>query len=105
MADACVFLMQHKDFQDLYTTENEIRNTHVNIGTGTDLSIKELAEMVCNIIGYSGKLFFNAEKPNGTMQKLTDVSKLNALGWKHKMDLKTGVAELYQWYLKQFQTT
>lgn len=100
MADACVFIMENRDFTDTYKEgEKEIRNTHINIGTGKDVSIKELAETIKHIIGFKGNLVFNTDKPNGTMQKLTDVSKLNGLGWKHKIDLQEGVRKIYKWYL------
>ena len=107
MADACVFLLKNIDFKDILNTEclthtakNEVRNTHINIGTGKDISIKELAELIKNIIGFKGELYFNIEKPDGTMKKLTDVSKLNSLGWKYKMDLESGIKEMYKWYLQ-----
>lgn len=101
MADACVFLLENRDFKDTYTSNSkEIRNTHINIGTGKDISIKELAELIKNIIGFKGELYFNTEKPDGAMKKLTDVSKLNSLGWKYKMDLESGIKEMYKWYLQ-----
>ncbi|RIV30532.1 GDP-L-fucose synthase [Flagellimonas lutimaris] len=100
MADACVFLMENRDFTDTFPKNSkEIRNTHINIGTGEDISIKDLAYLVKDIVGYEGELMFNTEKPDGTLKKLTDVSKLKSLGWKHKVDLKTGIQKLYQWYL------
>lgn len=115
MADACVFLMEKRDFKDTYTTvsgsndtctphsiaANEIRNTHINIGTGTDISIHDLAHLIKEIIGFEGKLYFNTSKPDGTMKKLTDVSKLHALGWKHTMGLKAGIQTMYGWYINQ----
>lgn len=99
MADACVFLMKNRDFKDTFSTTKEIRNTHINIGTGEDISIADLAEMIRVIIGYTGKLYFNINKPDGTMKKLTDVSKLHALGWKHTMELQKGIQQMYAWYL------
>jgi GDP-L-fucose synthase len=102
MADACVFIMENRNFSDTYNEDKkEIRNTHINIGTGKDISIKELAEIVKNIIGFKGDLVFNTDKPDGTMRKLTDVSKLNNLGWKHSIELETGVKKVYDWYLKR----
>jgi GDP-L-fucose synthase len=99
MADACVFIMERRDFKDTFQIgEKEIRNTHINIGTGEDISIKELAKTIKNIIGFKGELIFNTDKPDGTPRKLTDVSKLNALGWKYKMDLESGIKEMYDWY-------
>ena len=99
MADACVFLMENRNFKDTYTQNSkEIRNTHINIGTGEDISISDLAAMVKEVIGFNGDFKFNKEKPDGTMKKLTDVSKLNALGWKHKINLEEGLKKQYQWY-------
>jgi len=100
MADACVFIMENRDFKDTYTETQEIRNTHINIGTGVDISIKELAETIKETIGFKGELYFNADKPDGTMKKLTDVSKLHGLGWKHKVELKEGIEKMYTWYKK-----
>jgi GDP-L-fucose synthase len=100
MADACVFLMENRDFKDTYTTTNEIRNTHINIGTGIDISIHDLAHLIRDIVGFSGELYFNTDKPDGTMKKLTDVSKLHALGWKHTVELREGIKRMYGWYLQ-----
>lgn len=113
MADACVYLLENRDFKDTYTDVtgsydtctpnstkvNEIRNTHINIGTGKDIPIKELAEMIKRIVGFKGKLYFNIDKPDGTMKKLTDVTKLHKLGWKHKVELEDGIKRVYEWYL------
>ena len=100
MADACVFIMKNRNFSDTYiTNETEIRNTHINIGTGREISIKELAETIKNIIAFKGKLIFNADKPDGAMRKLTDVSKLNNLGWKYKVELNEGIKTIYNWYV------
>lgn len=102
MADACVFIMENRDFEDTYAIgQNEIRNTHINIGTGKEISIKVLAETIASEIGFKGELVFNTDKPDGTMRKLTDVSKLNALGWKHKIELEEGIRKVYQWYVEQ----
>ena len=105
MADACVFIMENRDFIDCYPELNsgshkqaEIRNTHINIGTGVDISIKELAETIKSTVGFKGDLVFNINKPDGTLRKLTDVSKLNSLGWKHTIDLETGIKKIYNWY-------
>ena len=80
---------------------NEVRNTHINIGTGEDISIKELACLIKDIVGYRGELYLNTSKPDGTMIKLTDPSKLHALGWKHKVELSDGIKSMYEWYIKQ----
>ena len=82
MADACIYLLENRNFKDTYSPEDkEIRNTHINIGTGIDISIKELAFVIQDIIGFKGEFYFNSEKPDGTMIKLTDPSKLHSLGW------------------------
>jgi len=102
MADACVFIMENRNFSDTYNEgDKEIRNTHINIGTGKDVSIKELANTIKEIIEFNGGLVFNTDKPDGTMRKLTDVSKLNSLGWKHKIKLEEGIREAYNWYLNK----
>ena len=99
MADACVFIMENRNFKDTFSKDKkEIRNTHINIGTGEDISIKELAEIIKHIVGFNGELNFDATKPDGTMRKLTDVSKLNELGWKHKVSLNEGIKQMYEWY-------
>jgi len=99
MADACVFLLENRDFKHTFSLENqEVKNTHINIGTGVDVSIKELAEQIKNCVGYNGGFNFNTSKPDGPMQKLTNVSKLNALGWKHTVSLDKGVEKMYTWY-------
>lgn len=101
MADASVYLMEHIDFADVRPEGNEVRNTHINIGTGKELSIKEVATLIREKIGYEGDLFFNSSKPDGTLRKLTDVSKLHALGWHHKIEIAEGVELLYNWYLEK----
>ena len=101
MADACVFLMENRNFKDTYTLEKEIRNTHINIGTGIDISIANLAEIIKSKIGFTGDFKFNTEKPDGTLKKLTDVSKLNKLGWKHQIELQEGVTKLIYWYTRK----
>ena len=104
MADACVFLMQSRDFKDTYAPGvTEIRNTHINIGTGEDVSIADLAELVRRIVGFGGRLDLDATKPDGALRKLTDVGKLLGLGWRHKVALEEGVRRMYQWYLSQKQ--
>jgi GDP-L-fucose synthase len=100
MADACVFLMQNRDFKDTFEDEKEIRNTHINIGTGKDISIADLANLIKTKVGFKGGFVFNTEKPDGTLKKLTDVTKLNALGWKHQIDIEEGIEKMYAWYLQ-----
>ena len=77
----------------------EIRNTHINIGTGKEISIKNLAELVKEKVGFKGELYFNTEKPDGTLRKLTDVTKLHHLGWRHKIEIEEGVEKMYGWYV------
>lgn len=97
MADACIFLMESRNFKDTYdSAQKEVRNTHINIGTGEDVSIKELAELIKNEVGFDGDLVFNTNKPDGTMKKLTDVSKLNRLGWKYNLELEEGIRKLHK---------
>ncbi|WP_321779658.1 GDP-L-fucose synthase [Sulfurimonas sp.] len=100
MADACIFIMENVNFKDLYNkNDKEIRNTHINIGTGEDISIKELANIIKKIVGFKGVFHFNTDKPDGTMIKLTNPSKLNELGWKYKVDLEEGIKLMYSWYV------
>ena len=87
MADACVFLL-----------ENYNGDEHVNVGTGKELTIGQLAEMVANVVGFSGTLEFNSDKPDGTPRKLLDVSKLYGLGWTYGVELKDGISRSYDWY-------
>jgi GDP-L-fucose synthase len=107
MADACVYLMEKVDFQDAISVNSsesglrEIRNTHINIGTGKEISIRELAQLIKAKVGFGGELVFNTSKPDGTMRKLTDPSKLHALGWHHQIEIGDGVEKLYRWYLDQ----
>ena len=101
MADACVFIMERINFKDTYIADNnEVRNTHINIGTGIDLSIKALSELIRETIGYNGTIEFDSSKPDGTMKKLTDPTKLHNLGWKHTVSLEKGVKMMYEHYLK-----
>ncbi|MDO7975860.1 GDP-L-fucose synthase family protein [Oceanotoga teriensis] len=87
LADACVYLMNNYDGDET-----------VNIGTGKDLTIAELSNIIKDIVGYQGKIKFDTSKPDGTPRKLLDVSRLNSLGWKYKTDLKDGIKLTYDWY-------
>ena len=91
LASAVVFLMNTYDGSEI-----------VNIGTGEDCTIKELAEMIKEVVGYEGQIYWNTSKPDGTPRKLLDVSRLNKLGWKYKTDFKTGLKRTYEWYVKKF---
>jgi GDP-L-fucose synthase len=88
LADACLFLMQHYD-----------GDVQINVGTGADLSIRELAELVREVVYPQAKLTFDTSKPDGTPRKLLDVSRLHALGWRHRVELRAGIASTYQWFL------
>ena len=100
MADASVYCLEHIDFADVRGTGDEVRNCHINIGSGKEVTIRQLAELVQQTVGYNGAIEWDATKPDGTLRKLTDVSKLHNLGWHHTMELEDGVPALYQWYLK-----
>ncbi len=90
MADACVFLMQNYSSKEI-----------INVGTGEDIAIADLARLICDIVGYKGELVFDTSKPDGTPRKLLDVSRLAAAGWKARISLREGIAETYRWYLEQ----
>ena len=92
MADACVFLMENYDGEQ-----------HVNIGTGEEVSIRELAETVKKVVGFEGELVFNTDMPDGTPRKLTTVDKLHGLGWKHKVSLNEGIKLAYNWFLENYK--
>ncbi|MDD4777203.1 MAG: GDP-L-fucose synthase [Fermentimonas sp.] len=103
LADACVYIIENVNFVDLTKGKVEIRNCHINIGTGKEISIRELSVLVASIVKYNGRIKFNPAMPDGTMRKLTDVSKLCGLGWKHKVELEEGIALMYRWYLADQQ--
>ena len=104
MADACVHLMENIDFDHIVRENSssirEIRNQHINIGTGIEISIRDLAFLIKEKVGFGGELVFNTSKPDGTMRKLTDPSKIHSLGWHHKIEIDEGIEKLYRWYLK-----
>lgn len=97
MAEACVFVMNKVNFKDV-AHGKEVRSTQLNIGTGKDISIKELAHMIKDMIGFKGRIEFDHTKPDGTMRKLLSVDKLKALGWKPKIGLETGIRGTIEWY-------
>ncbi|NQU32843.1 MAG: NAD-dependent epimerase/dehydratase family protein, partial [Bacteroidetes bacterium] len=94
MADACVYLMENLNANDLYSMET----THINIGIGKDISISELTAMISNIIGYKGQIEFNISMPDGTPRKLLDIDRLHAIGWKEQVNIEKGIIETYNWY-------
>ena len=107
MADASVHVLLNVDFKDTYDSSvknadgiTEIRNCHINVGTGKELSIREVAEKIMSEIGFKGELRWDSSKPDGTLRKLTDVTKLHNLGWHHKIEIDEGIHRLYQWYLQ-----
>ena len=102
MADACIFLLENINFVDLLDkNDNQIKNRHINIGTQIDISIKDLAYLIKDIVGFDGELYFNSTKLDGTIVKLTNCEKIHNLGWEHKTNLEDGIKHIYNWYLKQ----
>jgi GDP-L-fucose synthase len=89
LASAAVFLMEHYDSPEI-----------LNVGTGEDLTIRELAEMIARVAGFQGRLVFDDSKPDGTPRKILDVSRIHALGWKARIPLEEGIAATYKWYLR-----
>ena len=109
MADASVHVLLNVDFKDTYDTSvknadgiTEIRNCHINVGTGKEISIREVAGLIQKEIGFQGEIRWDASKPDGTLKKLTDVKKLHNLGWHHKIGIDEGIHRLYEWY-KEFR--
>ena len=110
MADASVHVLLNVDFKDVIGKEvysnngaaipslGEIRNCHINVGTGKELTIRELSQLIVKTVGFTGEIVFDASKPDGTMRKLIDVSKLHSLGWHHKVEIEDGVQKLFDWY-------
>jgi GDP-L-fucose synthase len=102
LAEACVYCLQNVDFKQLATSNQQpatnIKNTHINIGTGVDLTIKDLAEKVKHIVNFTGDLIWDDTKPDGTPRKLMNVSKINELGWKEKVNLHEGIERVYRNY-------
>jgi GDP-L-fucose synthase len=89
LAAACVFLLEKYDSPEI-----------VNVGCGEDISIRELAELICDVVGFEGELAWDTTKPDGTPRKLLDVSKIHALGWRHRIALREGIAWTYKWFLE-----
>lgn len=110
MADASVHVLLNVSFGDVCGITDyagngaarrdigEIRNCHINVGTGKEISIRDLSELIVKTVGFRGEVFFDATKPDGTMRKLCDVNKLHRLGWHHKIDIEEGVSRLFDWY-------
>lgn len=101
MAEACVFLMENIEYSDIIKDiKGDIKNTHINIGTGKDISIKDLAYAIKDVIEFEGTLEFDSNKPDGTYRKLTDCSKIHGLGWQHSIEINEGLKMMYESYLK-----
>lgn len=101
MADASVHVLLNVDFKDICAGKGEeIRNCHINIGTGKEICIREAAEMIIREVGFRGELRWDRSKPDGTLRKLTDVTRLHALGWHHRIEIDEGIHRLYEWYQK-----
>ncbi len=99
LADAIFYLMEKIEAKDLY----EQGLTHINIGTGEDLTIVQLAELIKKIVGFTGEIIYDSTKPDGTPRKLLDVSRLHNLGWKHKTSLEEGIKKTYTWFVDQLK--
>lgn len=97
LADAIFYLMEKIEAKDLY----EQGLTHINIGTGEDLTIADLAELIKKIVGFTGEIIYDSSKPDGTPRKLMDVSRLHNLGWQHKTSLEEGIKKTYTWFVNQ----
>jgi len=98
MANACIYLLEKCNANDIY----DKNISHINIGTGEDLTITELANMIAKIVGFTGSIVYDKTKPNGVNKKLLDVSRLHDLGWRHKVSLQDGIKLTYQWYTKNY---
>jgi len=99
-ADAIIFMMENVEAKDLY----DKGISHINIGSGKDLSINELAEKIADVIGFKGKIVHDESKPDGTPRKLMDISRINNLGWKYKTDLREGIEKTYKWFKENIAT-
>ncbi|MBT8379891.1 MAG: GDP-L-fucose synthase [Ignavibacteria bacterium] len=99
VADAILFLMENVDAKDLYAKEI----SHINVGTGKDISINELAELISSIVGFNGRIVHDHSKPDGTPRKLLDVSRINSLGWKYKTELQDGIKKTYEWFIEDYK--
>jgi len=100
LADACVYCLENIDAEKIY---GKMQVSHINIGCGEDLSISELAGIISGIVGYKGKIRYDSSKPDGTPQKLLDISRLKNLGWAPTITLHEGIRKSYEWYLKQVE--
>ncbi|EPM2586116.1 GDP-L-fucose synthase, partial [Campylobacter jejuni] len=97
LADASIYVMKNIDFKNIVSSNEP----HLNVGSGEFLSIKELAFLIKNIVGFKGEIVFNNSKPDSTMDRMLDSSRLQNLGWKAKIKLEDGIKMMYEWYLKE----
>lgn len=100
MAFACVFVMSIDD--EVYDTHTQAMLSHINVGTGKDIKISELVEIMKEVVGLKGKIVYQTNMPNGTPRKLLDVSRINAMGWKVSIDLREGISLTYEWFKKNW---
>ncbi|MFQ3574439.1 MAG: GDP-L-fucose synthase [Thermodesulfovibrionales bacterium] len=100
LASACVFVMQNVDFSDLTSGKTEVRNTHINIGSGQDISIRDLSVLIREVVGFDGEIRFNTSKPEGMPVKLLDNTLILSLGWEPSTTLRDGLIQTYKWYLE-----
>ncbi|MBC7735808.1 MAG: GDP-L-fucose synthase, partial [Candidatus Saccharibacteria bacterium] len=101
MAEASLFVLDLAP--EVYQAQTQPMLSHINVGSGTDVTIADLARMIATVVGYTGRLSFDASKPDGTMRKLMDVSRLDRLGWRARISLQDGIASTYEWYLTQLR--
>lgn len=102
MAEASLFVLDLE--QEIYEANTEPMLSHINVGTGTDISIGELAALIAEVTGFEGKISFDTEKPDGSLRKLMDISRLNSMGWSASIELKEGIRATYQWFLENHET-
>jgi GDP-L-fucose synthase len=99
MAEACVYVMNVE--QSLYAEYTQPMLSHLNVGTGKDVTIRELAETISDVVGYSGEIVWDSKMPDGTLSKLMDVSRIKSLGWEAKINLREGLEGTYRWFVEQ----
>lgn len=104
LAKASLMLLEKVSFKDLFDKDDKnVRNTHINVGTGTDVKILELAELIREVVGFEGALNWNTDMPDGTPRKLLDITKIKELGWQPQISLKEGIESVYKWYVKTYE--
>ena len=101
MAEASLFVLELDE--ETYKANTQPMLSHINVGTGKDVTIRGVVQIMKQVVGYEGKLIFDTTKPDGAMRKLIDVTRLKRMGWEYSMDLKDGLVDTYQWYLESFK--